>query len=68
MQSSAAPNPLGLIASPGSILRFALPSIATMVFMGLYTVADVMFVARFVSSDAMASINIACHAVTLVVG
>lgn len=68
MQSSAAPNPLGLIASPGSILRFALPSIATMVFMGLYTVADVMFVARFVSSDAMASINIACPVVNLVVG
>lgn len=68
MQSSAASNPLGLIASPGSILRFALPSIVTMVFMGLYTVVDVMFVARFVSSDAMASINIACPVVNLGVG
>lgn len=68
MQSSAALNPLSLIASPDSVLRFALPSIATMVFMGLYTVVDVMFVARFVSSDAMASINIACPVVNLVVG
>lgn len=68
MKSSAVPNPLGLVASSGSILRFALPSIATMVFMGLYTVVDVMFVARFVSSDAMASINIACPVINLVVG
>ncbi len=68
MPNSAISNPLSLIASPASLIKFALPSVLTMVFMGLYTVVDVMFVAQFVSSDAMASINIACPVINLIVG
>lgn len=64
----ASENPFARLASPGSLARFALPSIAAMVFMGLYTLVDVMLVARFVSTDAMAAINIATPAINLVVG
>ncbi len=68
MLDSASVNPLAQKQSVGSLIRFALPSVATMVFMGLYTVVDVVFVARFVSPDAMASINIATPAINLIVG
>lgn len=68
MLDSASVNPLAQKQSAGSLIRFALPSVATMVFMGLYTVVDVVFVARFVSPDAMASINIATPAINLIVG
>ena len=63
MHDSASVNPLAQKQSAGSLIRFALPSVATMVFMGLYTVVDVVFVARLVSPDAMASINIATPAI-----
>ncbi len=68
MPSSASANPLAQKQSAAALIRFALPSVATMVFMGLYTVVDVIFVARFVSPDAMASINIATPAINLIVG
>ena len=61
-------NPLARLASPGSLARFALPSIVAMVLMGLYTLVDVMLVTRFVSTDAMAAVNIATPAINLVVG
>ncbi|WP_052446809.1 MATE family efflux transporter [Candidatus Soleaferrea massiliensis] len=51
-----------------SLLRFAAPSILMMLFMGLYTVADTMFVARFVNTDALASLNIVCPVINLTVG
>lgn len=54
--------------SAGSLLRFALPTVAMMVFMGLYTVVDTVFAARFVSTDALSSINIVCPVVYLTVG
>ena len=41
-----------------SLLRFAFPTIVMMVFMGLYTIVDTIFVARFVSTDALSAINI----------
>lgn len=51
-----------------SLLRFAAPSILMMLFMGLYTVVDTMFVARFVNTDALASLNIVCPVINLTVG
>lgn len=68
MSNSTSSNPLGLISSTSSLIKFAFPSVVTMVFMGLYTIVDVMFVAQFVSSDAMASINIACPIINIIVG
>ena len=54
--------------SAGSLLRFALPTVVMMMFMGLYTVVDTIFVARFVNTDALSSINIVCPVVNVTVG
>ena len=52
----------------GSLLVFALPTTIMMVFMSLYTIVDGMFVSRFVSTNAMSSINIVYPAVNIVLG
>ena len=39
-----------------------------MLSMGLYTLADTIFVARFVNTDALSAINIVCPVVNLTVG
>lgn len=54
--------------SAASLLRFAFPTIVMMVFMGLYTIVDTIFVARFVSTDALSAINIVCPVINLTVG
>ncbi len=51
-----------------SLLRFALPTITMMLFMGLYTMVDTVFAARFVNTDALSAINIVCPVVNLTVG
>ncbi len=51
-----------------SLIRFALPSMVMMLFMGLYTIVDTIFVARFVDTDALSSINIICPVINLIVG
>lgn len=51
-----------------SLLRFAFPTVIMMIFMGLYTIVDTVFVARFVSTDALSSINIVCPVINLTVG
>lgn len=66
--TAASSNPLSQKQTPVALIMFALPSVLTMVFMGLYTIVDVLFVARFVSSDAMAAINIATPVINLIVG
>ena len=40
------------------LILFALPTICMLVFMSFYTIVDGIFVARYVSSDALASLNI----------
>ena len=52
----------------GSLLVFALPTTIMMVFMSLYTIVDGMFVSRFVSTNALSSINIVYPAVNIVLG
>ena len=42
----------------GRLLRFALPSVAMMIFTSIYSVVDGLFVANVVGSNALASINI----------
>lgn len=51
-----------------SLIQFAFPSMVMMVFMGLYTVVDTVFVARFVGTDALSSINIVCPVINIIVG
>lgn len=42
----------------GRLLRFALPSIAMMVFTSIYCVVDGLFVSNFAGTDAFAALNI----------
>ena len=50
------------------LLVFALPTMLMMVFLGLYTITDTIFVAHFVNTDALAAINIVTPLISLVVG
>lgn len=63
-----AQNPLAQDFNIKSLLRFALPTIIMMIFMGIYTVADTIFVARLVNTDALCAMNIVCPAINLIVG
>ena len=61
--STAAParepaNALERVSGLLSLLRFAFPTMVMMVFNGLYTIVDVIFVARFVNTEALSAINI----------
>ncbi|MCI8658913.1 MAG: MATE family efflux transporter [Lachnospiraceae bacterium] len=51
-----------------SLLKFAFPTIVMMIFMGLYTMVDTIFVARLVNTDALSAINIVCPVINLTVG
>ncbi len=61
-------NPLAQTWRGSSLMRFALPSIAMMGFMGLYTIVDTIFVAQFINTDALSAINIVCPAINITVG
>ncbi len=61
-------NPLAEEFHALSLIRFAFPSMVMMVFMGLYTIVDTIFVARFVGTNALSSINIVCPVINIIVG
>lgn len=61
-------HPLGKVYTLPALLRFAMPTIAMMLFMGFYTIVDTIFVARFVNTDALSAINIVCPIINLIVG
>lgn len=61
-------NPLAKEFHVCSLIRFAFPSMVMMLFMGLYTTVDTVFVARFVNTDALSAINIVCPVINLTVG
>ena len=42
----------------GSLLKFALPTIFSMLFVGIYSMVGGVFVARLVSTDALSAVNI----------
>lgn len=63
-----ADNALADIVDIKSLLRFSLPSIVMMIFMGLYTIADTIFVSRLVGTDALSAMNIVCPVINLIVG
>ncbi len=52
----------------GSLLRFAFPTMMMMLFMSMYTAVDAMFVARYVSTDALSAINIVAPVLGMVWG
>lgn len=61
-------NALDRVSGLPSLLRFAFPTMLMMVFNGLYTLVDVIFVARFVNADALSAINIINPAMGLLWG
>lgn len=61
-------NPLSQNFTIKSLLKFAFPTILMMIFMGLYTVVDTIFVARFVDTNALSALNIVCLVTNLIVG
>ena len=52
----------------GSLLLFALPTTIMMVVMSLYTIVDGVFVSRFVSTNALSSVNIVYPVINIVLG
>lgn len=50
-----------------SLLFFAMPTIVMMIFMSLYTMVDGIFVANFVSADALAGLNLVIPALSMLV-
>ena len=46
-------NPLAKNFSTVSLIKFAFPSMVMMLFMGLYTIVDTVFIARFVNTNAL---------------
>ena len=52
----------------GSLLLFALPTVIMMMVTSLYTIIDGMFVSRFVSTNALSSINIVFPVINIVLG
>lgn len=60
-------NPLAKDFNTGSLLKFAFPTISMMLFMGLYTIVDTIFVSRFVNTNALSAINIVCPVINLIV-
>lgn len=61
-------NPLSDNFNALSLIRFAFPSMVMMLFVGLYTIVDTIFIARFVNTNALSSINIVCPVINLIVG
>ena len=61
-------NPLAKEFHTLSLIKLAFPSMVMMVFMGLYTIMDTIFVARFVDTNALSSINIVCPVINIIVG
>lgn len=51
-----------------SLIRFAFPTMVMMIFMGLYTIVDTIFVSRFVNTNALSALNIVCPVINLTVG
>lgn len=61
-------NPLAQNFNIKSLLKFAFPTILTMIFMGLYTMIDTAFVSRFIGTNALSALNIVCPIINLIVG
>lgn len=58
-------NKISTEFSFAGLLNYALPSIVMLVLISLYTIIDGMFVSRFVSTDALAAVNIVWPAIVI---
>lgn len=67
-ETQAEENPLARDFTIKTLLKFAFPTIATMLLMGLYTIVDTVFVARFAGTNALSALNIVCPVINLIVG
>lgn len=61
-------SPLSKEFNTITLLQFAFPTIAMMLFTGLYTIVDTIFVSRFVNTNALSAINIVCPIINITVG
>lgn len=61
-------NPLSQDFTFISLLKFAFPTIVTMLFMGIYTIVDTIFVSQFVNENALSALNIVCPVINVIVG
>lgn len=52
----------------GSLILFALPTLVMMIIMSLYTIVDGIFISRFVSTNALSSLNIVYPVLNIVMG
>jgi Na+-driven multidrug efflux pump len=68
VKSKSTQNPISRDFTLLSLLQFAFPSMITMLFMGLYTMADTIFVSRFVNTNALSAVNIVCPVINMIVG
>ena len=50
-------NALARKFNAASLLRFALPNIAMMMLLSMYTIVDGMFISRFAGTTALSAIN-----------
>ena len=60
-------NSLTMKHNARSLLKFAMPTIIMTVFMSLYTMVDGIFVANFVSADALAGLNLVIPGLSILV-
>lgn len=67
-ETQAEQNPLSQEFTIKLLLKFAFPTIVMMLLMGLYTVVDTIFVARFAGTNALSALNIVCPVINLIVG
>ena len=67
-ETQAEENPLSQDFTIKSLLKFAFPTIVMMLLMGLYTIVDTVFVARFAGTNALSALNIVCPVINLITG
>lgn len=67
-ETQAEENPLSQDFTIKSLLKFAFPTIVMMLLMGMYTIVDTIFVARFAGTNALSALNIVCPVINLIVG
>lgn len=63
-------NSLNIKASSGALLRYALPTMLSSVFMNVYSIVDQLFVSNLLGTDALSAVSIAAPflAIALAVG